>query len=261
MTRMLSLTFTLLLVFVATATNAADPLAHFDPKGQPPSKFTLELRNGLKAHAAVRGQARLRRGEEGLHRRAAVQADHGRRRPRRLGHGQLPVAAVGQGLREHPSVAAAPGRAEHGLRPLRGGAGPHLPGARLRPRQHQLHQGRHRLDRVRSADRAGNRPRRARAHQREARQAPGGRRRLLALARGPLRRRARRGGRGRRGERQGHGHRPRGLHGGRDRGERVRGQRDVAPHAVAVRDAAAAQPVRPRGPVDRQERRQRQQSA
>ncbi len=36
-------------MFVATATNAADPLAHFDPQGKPPSTFTLELRNGLKA--------------------------------------------------------------------------------------------------------------------------------------------------------------------------------------------------------------------
>jgi alkyl sulfatase BDS1-like metallo-beta-lactamase superfamily hydrolase len=34
---------------VAGPTQAADPPAHFDPKGKPPSTFTLELRNGLKA--------------------------------------------------------------------------------------------------------------------------------------------------------------------------------------------------------------------
>ena len=71
------------------------------------------------------------------------------------------------------------------------------------------------------------------------------RRRLLALARRPLRRRARRGGRSRRRQRQGQGDRARGLHAGRDRGERVRRQRHVAAHAVPVRRAAAARPARP----------------
>ncbi len=51
----------------------------------------------------------------------------------------------------------------------------------------------------------------ARVHQREARQAAGGRRRLLALARRSLRRRARRGGRGGRRERQGDGDRAEGF--------------------------------------------------
>src|SRR3954447_23251515 len=27
---------------------AADPIKHFDPKGKPPSKFTIELQNGLR---------------------------------------------------------------------------------------------------------------------------------------------------------------------------------------------------------------------
>ncbi len=140
-------------------------------------------------------------------------------------------------------------------------AGQDLPGARLRPGQHQLHQGRYRLDRLRSADGQGNRPGGARIHQREARQAAGAGRRLLALARRPLRRRARRGGRGRRGQRQGQGDRAGGLHAGGDRGERVLRQRDVAPHPVLVRRPAAARPVRSRGPVDRQERGQRQRRA
>ena len=97
--------------------------------------------------------------------------------------------------------------------------------------------------------------------QREARQAAGGRRRLLALSRRPLRRRARRRGRGRRRKRQGDGDRARGLHGGGDLGERFRGQRDDAAPAVAVRGAAAAQSLRPRRPGHRQEHRQRQRRA
>ncbi len=49
MTRMLSLALAVSLTFVATVSCAADPSAHFDPQGKPPSTFTLELRNGLKA--------------------------------------------------------------------------------------------------------------------------------------------------------------------------------------------------------------------
>ena len=41
--------------------------------------------------------------------------------------------------------------AQHAVRPVQGD-GPHLPGARLRPLEHHLRPGRHRLDRVRSAD-------------------------------------------------------------------------------------------------------------
>ena len=52
-------------------------------------------------------------------------------------------------------------------------AGQDLSGARLRPGQHQLHQGRHRLDRLRPAHGQGNRAGGARVHQRQAGQAPG----------------------------------------------------------------------------------------
>jgi alkyl sulfatase BDS1-like metallo-beta-lactamase superfamily hydrolase len=45
-TRILTLT---LAVLAAAAAGAAEEPQHFHPKGQPPSKFTLELRNGLKA--------------------------------------------------------------------------------------------------------------------------------------------------------------------------------------------------------------------
>jgi alkyl sulfatase BDS1-like metallo-beta-lactamase superfamily hydrolase len=49
MTRILTLTLAVSLASSAAATYAADSPAHFHPKGQPPSTFTLELRNGLKA--------------------------------------------------------------------------------------------------------------------------------------------------------------------------------------------------------------------
>ena len=48
-TRTLSLTLAMFLTFVAAPARTAEPPAHFDPKGRPPSTFTLELRNGLKA--------------------------------------------------------------------------------------------------------------------------------------------------------------------------------------------------------------------
>ena len=49
MSRMLSLTLALSFACAATSTYAADAPAHFDPLGKPPSTFTLELRDGLKA--------------------------------------------------------------------------------------------------------------------------------------------------------------------------------------------------------------------
>jgi alkyl sulfatase BDS1-like metallo-beta-lactamase superfamily hydrolase len=33
----------------APSAPATEPVKHFDPLGQPPSKFTIELRNGIKA--------------------------------------------------------------------------------------------------------------------------------------------------------------------------------------------------------------------
>ena len=83
-------------------------------------------------------------------------------------------------------------------------------------------------------------------------------RRLFAFACRPFRRRARRGGRGRRDQRQGQGDRAGRLHAGCDRGERLLRQCDVAPHPIFLRRAAAARSLRPRGPVDRQERGERQ---
>ena len=47
--RPLILTLALSLAHAASASDAAQPPAHFDPLGKPPSTFTLELRNGFKA--------------------------------------------------------------------------------------------------------------------------------------------------------------------------------------------------------------------
>jgi alkyl sulfatase BDS1-like metallo-beta-lactamase superfamily hydrolase len=49
MTRTLSLALALTFACVASTGHAADAPAHFDSQGKPPSTFTLELRNGLKA--------------------------------------------------------------------------------------------------------------------------------------------------------------------------------------------------------------------
>jgi alkyl sulfatase BDS1-like metallo-beta-lactamase superfamily hydrolase len=48
-TRTLSLTLAMFLTCAAAATHAADVPAHFDPEGKPPSTFTLEIRDRLKA--------------------------------------------------------------------------------------------------------------------------------------------------------------------------------------------------------------------
>ncbi|MDQ1344966.1 MAG: linear primary-alkylsulfatase, partial [Pseudomonadota bacterium] len=47
--RPLIMTLALSLAHAASASDAAQPPAHFDPLGKPPSTFTLELRNGFKA--------------------------------------------------------------------------------------------------------------------------------------------------------------------------------------------------------------------
>ena len=142
---------------------------------------------------AVCRQAGLRGSQARLHRCAALPQDHERHGRRGLEHGQLGLSAEGKGLRQHPSVAAAAGAAQHGIRTVRGRPR-HLPGARLRPRQHLVHQGQDRLDRDRSADGQGDVAGRTEVRQREAWRAPGRGRHHFALPRRPLRRHPRRRG-------------------------------------------------------------------
>ena len=222
------------------------------PEGQAAVEVHDRTAGRRARHAAVRRQAGFRGGQARIHRRPVVPQDHGGRGQRRLEHRQLRLPAAGQGLRQHQPVAAAAGHPEHGLRALRSRARQGLPGARFRPRQHDRHQGRYRLDPVRRPDGQGDGPRGARVREREARGTPGGGRRLLAFPRRPLRRRARRGGRGGRQERQGADHRASGIHGSGGGGKRVRGQCDEPPGVLPVRRADAAQPVRARRPGHRQ---------
>jgi alkyl sulfatase BDS1-like metallo-beta-lactamase superfamily hydrolase len=47
--RVLALTASLTIAGTAFGTDSADPSRHFDPKGKPPSKFTIELQSGLRS--------------------------------------------------------------------------------------------------------------------------------------------------------------------------------------------------------------------
>ena len=114
---------------------------HFDPLGKEPSTFTLELRDGLKATLPFDDQRDFEEAKKGF-----IAEPPYRKIMADAGHVAWDMESYdwlldGQGFREHQSVAAAAGGAQHGLRALRGPAGPHLPGARFRPRQHHLHQG------------------------------------------------------------------------------------------------------------------------
>ncbi len=130
---------------------------HFHPKGKPASNYTIELQDGVRASLPFEDK----RDFEEARRASSPRRPTSRSWPRPATSPGTSAATTscssGKDFDSDQPVAAAPGRAQHGLRPLRGGAGQDLPGAWLRPGQHQLHQGRHRLDPVRRADRQGNR--------------------------------------------------------------------------------------------------------
>ena len=160
--RTLSLTLALSLGCAAGAARAADAPGHFDAQGKPPSTFTLELRNGFKAPLPFSDKRDFDEAAKGF-----IAAPPYKKIMADAGHVAWDMDSYqwllsGQDFASiHPSLQRqAVLNMAYGL--LRGGAGAHLPGARLRPRQHQLHQGRHRLDHLRPADRGRNRPGRAR---------------------------------------------------------------------------------------------------
>ena len=134
-------------------------------------------------------------------------------------------------------VAAEPAVRQAGA--LRGGGG-HLPGPRSRPVQHQLHRGRHRRHRHRSADLHRDGGGRAGALPRPSRRPAGRRRHLHPQPRRPLRRRARRDDAGRRRCGQGRGHRAGAFHRTRRAGERLRRHGDGAAGRLHVRRRAGA---------------------
>ena len=141
-------------------------------------------------------------------------------------------------------VAAEPAVRQAG--PLRGGRG-HLPGPRSRPVQHQLHRGRHRDHRHRSADLHRDGGGRAGAVSRASRRPAGRRRHLHPQPRRPFRRRARRDDAGRRRRGQGRDHRAGALHRARRAGERLRRHRDGAAGRLHVRRGAGARAAGPGG--------------
>jgi alkyl sulfatase BDS1-like metallo-beta-lactamase superfamily hydrolase len=65
MKRLLSLTVALS-VAIPTATRAGQAPSHFDPQGKPPSSFTLELRNGLKAQLPFADQRDFEEAKKGF---------------------------------------------------------------------------------------------------------------------------------------------------------------------------------------------------
>ena len=91
---------------VVTSSYAGDIGAHFHPKGKAPSRFTKEVLRQAGTNLPFADKTGLRGAEKGLHRADEGPQDHGRRRPRRLGHGAVPVPGPAGGVRQHPPVAA-----------------------------------------------------------------------------------------------------------------------------------------------------------
>ena len=197
-----------------------------------------------KRDPPVRRPARLRGTEARLHRADARPQDHGRRRPRRLGHGALPVPQRGPRLRQHPPVAAPPVAAQQQLRPLRGDPR-HLPGARRRPLRPHLRPRQDRLDRLRPAGQRRAGPRRLEALPEACRRRPAGDRGdLLPHSWRPLGRRARPDRRGGCALGQGGADRAGRLHGLHHLRERLCRQRHEPPAVLPVWPAPAGEPAR-----------------
>ena len=223
--RTLSLMLALCLSGTTAISRAADAIGHFDPKGKPPSTFTLELRNGLKAELPFDDKRDFDEAKKGFIAEPPykqIMAD--------AGHVAWDMDSYQWLLSGQDFASIHPSLQRQAVLNMAYGLYEVVPG---------------RIYQVRGFDLANisfikgdtgwivfdplTATETARAalefDQREARQAAGGRRRLLAFARRSLRRRARRGGRGRRRERQGDGDRGRGLHGRGDLRERVRRRR------------------------------------
>ena len=63
---------------------------HFDAKGKQPSMYTIELRKGVSATLPFEDKRDFDEAKKGFIAEPPYQ-DHGRRRQRRLGHGQLRI--------------------------------------------------------------------------------------------------------------------------------------------------------------------------
>ena len=174
------------------ADKGASAAKHFDPQGKPPSTFTLEMRNGLKAELPFADKRDFDEAKKGFIAEPPykkIMADAGNVA---WDMGSYQWLLSGQDFASiHPSLQRqAVLNMAYGLYEV-------VPGRIYQVRGYDLANisfikgdtGWIVFDPLTAqGDGAGG----ARVHQREARQAAGGRRRLLALARRPLRRRARR---------------------------------------------------------------------
>ncbi len=151
----------------STTARGAEDGGHFHPKGKPPSSYTHDILRQAATTLPFADKRDFDEAPEGFHRRRRSTSDHGRCRPRRLGHGALRVAAIGARTSRASTRRCSGSRPQHELRPVRGGA----------RRVYQVRGfdlanisscGRHRLDRVRPADHGRDRPGSTRAVQREA---------------------------------------------------------------------------------------------
>ena len=91
---------------------------HFDPKGSLPSTYTMELRKGVYATLPFADKRDFDEAKKGFIAEPAfmkIMADAGNVA---WDMGSYQWLLARQGFPEHPPVAAAAGRAEHGVRPV-----------------------------------------------------------------------------------------------------------------------------------------------
>ena len=100
--------------------HGAAQVDHFHDKGKLPSKYTIEKQQQLRKTLPFEDKQDFEEQTKGF-----IAAPDYKQIMAEAGHvawdmGKLRVSAAGRGLRQHPPVAAAPGRPEHELRPVRG---------------------------------------------------------------------------------------------------------------------------------------------
>ena len=114
---------------------------HFDPKGNLPSKFTIELRKGVSATLPFEDKRDFDEAKKGFIAEPPfmkIMADAGNVAWDMASYQWLLQGKDFESI--HPSLQRQ-AVSEHGLWSVRSGAGQDLSGARLRSGQHQLHQG------------------------------------------------------------------------------------------------------------------------
>ena len=234
---------------------------HFHPKGKPPSKFTIELQQGLRATLPFEDQRDFEEAKKGF-----IAAPPYKQIKAEAGHVAWDMASYEFLLKGKDFASIHPSLQRQAVLNMAYGLYEVVPGKIYQVRGFDLAnvtliKGDTGWIVYRSPNGQGDGEGSARFRQREARAAPGSCGHLHALTWRSLRRRARRGRGGRREERQGQGHRARRLHASRGGRERHGRHGDDPANVLPIRRAAFAQPVRPRRPGNRQEHRGRQHRA